>query len=492
LRRTFVKHKGRTFIQRPLSGKLLASIVSNRIKRTASSGPRNLIRGRFKAPRLAEVEAFTASLPFDRRLFRHDIRGSVAHARMLAKVGLISKADADRIATGLMRIEREIDAGRFAFNVADEDIHLAIERRLTEIAGPAGAKLHTARSRNDQVALDLRLYLADEIAVVLDLLHELRHSLIAVAEDHVETAMPGYTHLQRAQPVSLAHHILAYVEMFGRDRERLAQALERTRVMPLGAGALAGSTLPIDRRMVARELGFSRLTENSIDAVSDRDFAADFLFAAALCAVHLSRLSEDLILWATAEFGFVQLPDEFSTGSSMMPQKKNPDLLELFRGKTGRLMGDLTALLVTLKGLPMAYNSDLQEDKERVFDALDALKPMLDLMAKLWPRLAFNLDRMRACAGDGALATDVAEELVAAGVPFRQAHETVGVLVSEAIAAGKRLEDLSEDELRRHCGSRAGAIKRVLSTESSLRRRRVIGGPSPAAVRRRLAQLKRQ
>ncbi len=262
--------------------------------------------------------------------------------------------------------------------------------------------------------------------------------------------------------------------------------------MPLGAGALAGTTLPIDRHAVARELGFPRLTENSIDAVSDRDFAADFLFAAALCGVHLSRMSEDLILWATAEFGFVQLPDEFSTGSSMMPQKKNPDLLELFRGKTGRLLGDLVALLTTLKGLPMAYNSDLQEDKERVFDALDTLKPMLDLCAKLWPRLVFDAARMRAAAGDGALATDVAEELVQRGLPFRTAHETVGALVSAAIAAGKRLEDLSEEDLQRLCGPHAAAIKRRLSAETSLRRRRVIGGPSPAAVRRRLAQLKRQ
>jgi argininosuccinate lyase len=480
------------FIQQHLSGKLLASIVKNRIQRTAASGPRNLIRGRFKSPRLSEVEAFTASLPFDRRLFRHDIRGSVAHARMLAKAGLISNAEADRIAKGLKQIEREIDAGSFRFDLTDEDIHLAIERRLTEVAGIAGAKLHTARSRNDQVALDLRLYLADEIVVVLDLLHSLRRSLLAVAEVHVETVMPGYTHLQRAQPVSLAHHLLAYVEMFGRDRERFEQTLERTRVMPLGAGALAGTTLPIDRRAVARELGFSRLTENSIDAVSDRDFAVDFLSAAALCGVHLSRMSEDIILWATAEFGFVQLPDEFATGSSMMPQKKNPDLLELIRGKTGRLLGDLTALITTLKGLPMAYNSDLQEDKERVFDAVDALKPMLDLMAKLWPRLVFDEARMSAAAGDGALATDVAEELVKRGVPFRQAHEIVGALVSEAIAAGKRLEDLSLRELEQLCGPHAEGIKRRLSAETSLRRRRVIGGPSPIAVRRRLAQLKRQ
>jgi argininosuccinate lyase len=438
------------------------------------------------------VETFTASLPFDRRLFRHDIRGSVAHARMLAKVGLTSNAEANRIVRALKQIEREIETGAFRFELADEDIHLAIERRLIQIAGAAGAKLHTARSRNDQVALDLRLYLADEIAAVLDLLDGLTRSLIVVAEQHVESVMPGYTHLQRAQPVSLAHHILAYVEMFARDRERFEQNLERTRVMPLGAGALAGTTLPIDRRAVAQELRFARLTENSIDAVSDRDFAVEFVFAAALCGVHLSRMSEDIILWATSEFGFVHLPDEFSTGSSMMPQKKNPDLLELFRGKTGRLIGDLTALLATLKGLPLAYNSDLQEDKERVFDALDTIKPVLDLMAKLWPRLVFNVERMRAAAGDGALATDLAEELVQSGVPFRKAHEMVGALVGEASAAGKRLEDLSEDELRRHCGAQVGTLKRRLSAQASLRGRTTIGGPGPAAVRRRLAQLKRQ
>jgi argininosuccinate lyase len=466
--------------------------VNNRIHKAAANGPHNLIRGRFKTSRLPEVEAFTASLPFDRRLFRHDIRGSIAHARMLAKTGLVSKPEADRMIKGLRRIEREIEAGEFIFDPADEDIHLAIERRLTEIAGTAGAKLHTARSRNDQVVLDLRMYLADEIAVVLGLLDGLKDSLIAVAGAQVETVMPGYTHLQRAQPVSLAHQVLAYIEMFARDHQRFGQTLERVRVMPLGAGALAGTTLPIDRRAVAQELGFPRLTENSIDAVSDRDFAADFIFAAALCAVHLSRMSEDLILWATAEFGFVQLPDEFSTGSSMMPQKKNPDLLELFRGKTGRLLGDLVALLTTLKGLPMAYNSDLQEDKERVFDALDTLKPMLDLMAKLWRRLKFDPQRMRAAAGDGALATDIAEELVNRGVPFRHAHEIVGRLVSAAAAAGKRLEDLNDMELQRHCGAHAGGVRRRLSAEESLRRRQVIGGPSPAMVRRRLAQLKRK
>lgn len=452
---------------------------------------KNLIRGRFKAPRLPAVEAFTASLPFDRRLFRHDIRGSIAHAHMLAKVGLIKASEAREIERGLNQIAGEIAGGHFRFTVADEDIHLAIERRLTEKIGAAGGKLHTARSRNDQVALDFRLYLRDEILEVLGLVRALRSALIRIARANVETVMPGYTHLQRAQPVSLAHHLLAYVEMLGRDRERLEQALDRTCVMPLGAGALAGSTLPIDRKMVARELGLRRIAENSIDAVSDRDFAVDFLSAAALIAVHLSRMSEEVILWTSAEFGFAELPDEFSTGSSMMPQKKNPDLLELIRGKTGRVIGDLVALLATLKGLPLAYNSDLQEDKERVFDAIDAVKPSLDLLARLWLRIRFNRAAMRAAAGGFALATDLAEYLVARGLPFRAAHEAVGALVRETAAAGKVIGELRLDDLRRYSPLFAGDAIAMLTAESSMRARSLIGGPAPATVRRRLRELGR-
>jgi argininosuccinate lyase len=465
-----------------------SSVVPRTVAKIAG---KNLLRGRFKAPRLPEVEAFTASLPFDRRLFRHDIQGSIAHARMLAKVGLITAAEAREIEAGLKDIAREITGGRFRFDVSDEDIHLAIERRLTEKIGPAGGKLHTARSRNDQIALDLRLYLRDEIAEVRRLVRGLRTVLIKVARTNVETVMPGYTHLQRAQPVSLAHHLLAYVEMFGRDRERLDQALERTAVMSLGAGALAGSTLPIDRRMVARELGFRRIAENSIDAVSDRDFAVDFLAAAALVAVHLSRMAEELILWTSAEFGFAELPDEFSTGSSMMPQKKNPDLLELIRGKTGRIIGDLVALLTTLKGLPLAYNSDLQEDKEQVFDAIDTLKPALDLVAKLWPRIRFNRPAMRAAAGGFALATDLAEYLVAHDLPFRAAHEVVGSLVRETAAAGRSIGDLTLDDLRRYSALFGPDAIDALNAENSMRARKHLGGPAPDTVRRRLKQLGR-
>lgn len=463
--------------------------MKSRAKRKGAAASRNLLRGRFAGERLPEVEAFTASLPFDRRLYRHDIRGSIAHAHMLAKVKLISRAEAVRIERGLKKIEGEIAAGAFKFNVADEDIHIAIERRLIEIAGDAGRKLHTARSRNDQVALDFRMFLKDEIGEVIAAINRLRAALLKVAEAHVETVMPGYTHLQRAQPVSLAHHLLAYVEMIERDRERFTQALERTDVMPLGAGALAGTTLPIDREAVAAELGFARISENSMDAVSDRDFAIDFLSAAALLAVHLSRMSEEIILWSTAEFGFVALPDEFSTGSSMMPQKKNPDLLELIRAKSGRVIGDLVAMLTVLKGLPLAYNSDLQEDKERVFDALDTVRPALDLLAKMWPALRFDRAAMRSAAGGFSLATDLAEYLVARGVPFRQAHEVIGALVRETMAAKKSLADLDIEDFRKHSPRFDRDVLELLDPENSLKVRSVIGGPSPGLVRERIRKL---
>lgn len=457
----------------------------------AGQKPENLLRGRFKQPRLAEVEAFTASLPFDRRLYRQDIRGSIAHARMLASIQLLTARELDAMVGGLRAIEREITEGHFSFTVSDEDIHLAIERRLTEKIGAAGQKLHTGRSRNDQVALDFRLYLRDEIAAVLTLLERLAQTLLDVASGHLATAMPGYTHLQRAQPVTLAHHLLAYVEMLSRDRERFTQAGARTDVMPLGAGALAGTTLPLDRQMVARELGFSRITENSIDAVSDRDFALDFLSAASILAIHLSRMAEEIILWTTAEFGFAELPDEFATGSSMMPQKKNPDLLELIRGKTGRVVGALVAMLTILKGLPLAYNSDLQEDKERVFDVVDTLKPALTLLAGFWPRLTFKPDVMRAGAGGFALATDLAEYLVVRGVPFREAHEVVGALVRDCAATGLKFEDLTLADLHRYSPQFAADALAGLTVESSLRARRLPGGPAPQTVGQRLRRLRK-
>ncbi len=411
---------------------------------------------------------------------------------MLAKVGLLKAGEMRSIVGGLERIENEIERGVFKFDIADEDIHLAIERRLIALIGEPGRKLHTGRSRNDQVALDLRLYLRDELAAVIALVAELRATLIRLARRHLATIMPGYTHLQRAQPVTLAHHLLAYVEMLGRDRERFEQAAARTGFMPLGAGALAGSTLPLDRRMVARALGFKAIAANSMDAVSDRDFVVDFLSAAALTQVHLSRMSEEIILWTSAEFGFAALPDEFSTGSSMMPQKKNPDLLELIRGKTGRVIGDLVAMLTILKGLPLAYNSDLQEDKERVFDALDALKPALDLMAKFWPMLRFDAQRMRAAAGGFALATDLAEYLVVHGTAFRQAHEIIGAIVRETAESGKSLEDLSIADLRRHSSLFAPDAIAILRAENSVARRTLEGGPAPSTVKRRLKELGRR
>lgn len=450
------------------------------------------MRARFERPRLPEVEAFTASLPFDRRLYRQDIKGSTAHVRMLAKAGIISQAEARKIERGLRAIEREIEAGKFHFDVADEDIHMAIERRLRELIGPVAGKLHTARSRNDQVVLDLRLYLSEELEEVIELTRALRRSLVSVAEKNVETVMPGYTHLQRAQPVTLAHHVLAYVEMFGRDQRRFAAARESARVMPLGSGALAATTLPIQRQAVARELGFPTVSENSLDAVSDRDFVIDFLAAAALCMVHLSRMSEELIMWSSAEFGFVSLPDEFSSGSSMMPQKKNPDLLELIRAKTGRVMGNLQAMLTVLKGLPLAYNSDLQEDKERVFDTLDTLKPSLALSAKLWPQLVFKTDAMHKAAGGWALATDLAEYLVRRGVPFREAYECVGRMVRDALAQAREPEHMTLADLRRYSPLFGPQALALLSAQGSVRARKVVGGPAPQTVRRRLAELRKE
>ncbi|MGH7842378.1 MAG: argininosuccinate lyase [Candidatus Binataceae bacterium] len=455
-----------------------------------SAESKNLLRGRrFERPRLPLVEAFTASLPFDRRLYHHDIRGSIAHARMLARVKLLSPGEVSAVVAGLQVIEREIAAGSFGFDLADEDIHLAIERRLTAKIGAAGQKLHTARSRNDQAALDLRLYLREQISAISKLVEGLRQRLLSVAQEHVETVMPGYTHLQRAQPVTLAHHLLAYVEMLSRDHQRLTQAGARTDVMPLGAGALAGTTLPIDRRMVARELGFHAIAENSIDAVSDRDFVLDFLSAAAILAIHLSRMAEEIILWTTAEFGFAELPDEFATGSSMMPQKKNPDLLELIRGKSGRVVGALVAMLTVLKGLPLAYNSDLQEDKERVFDVVDTLTPALTILAQFWRRLVFKPAAMRAGAGGFALATDLAEYLVARGVPFREAHEALGALVRETSARGVAFEELTLADLRRFSPRFGADALKTLTVENSLSARKLLGGPAPETVRRRLRRL---
>jgi argininosuccinate lyase len=448
-----------------------------------TSAPAKLWGGRFAEKTAASVEAFTASIHYDARLYRHDIAGSRAHARMLARQGLISEDEAALIVRGLAEIQTEIEAGRFLFRPELEDVHMNIEKALVEKIGPAGEKLHTARSRNDQVALDVRLYLREECGRLMELLQELRRALVVLARRYPQTVMPGYTHLQRAQPVLVAHHLLAYYEMFGRDRQRLADALKRINVLPLGAAALAGTGLPIDREFVARELGFPEISANSMDTVGDRDFIVEFLAAASLVQLHLSRLSEELVLWTSSEFSFVTLADSFCTGSSIMPQKKNPDIPELIRGKSGRVVGNLMALLTLLKGLPMTYNRDLQEDKEPLFDTVDTVSASVAIMAQLLARLQFNEARLAAGLGDGYMtATDLADYLVRRQVPFRQAHAIVGRAVAYAIAQGKELPALSLAELRTFSEAIAEDVFAVLSIEGSVHSRVSPGGTGGAMV----------
>ena len=447
--------------------------------------------GRFNTGTAASVEAFTASVDIDSRLYRHDIRGSIAHARMLAKQRIISAADARRIIRGLQTVEREIDSGKFRFSQADEDIHMNIERRLTELIGPAGGKLHTARSRNDQVALDMRLYLRDEVKNSIAALQEVRRQLGRAAKKNLDVIMPGYTHLQRAQPVLLAHHLLAYIDMFERDAERFAGCLQRINVLPLGSGALAGTTFPIDRAYVARLLDFPRVSKNSIDAVSDRDFLLEFLAAASIVFVHLSRLAEELVLWSSQEFGFIELPDGYCTGSSMMPQKKNPDVPELIRGKTGRVFGHLLALLTIMKGLPLAYNRDLQEDKVPLFDTVDTMASSLKIIGEVIAGMKVQHERMLAAAQDGYMnATDVADYLVQRGLAFRQAHEVAGRIVQHCVGARKRIEDLSLAELRSFSSKFGKEIYRYLSPQAVVDRRRALGGTARRNVERRLKELR--
>ena len=448
--------------------------------------------GRFATPTAPAAEAFTTSLPFDRRFYPHDIAGSVAHTRALVRARLLTGREGARLERGLVRVRRELDAGRFRFLPSDEDIHMAIERRLTELVGPVGGKLHTGRSRNDQVALDLRLWLRAECDALDAALARLQQALTALARRYRDALLPGYTHLQRAQPILLAHHLLAYREMLARDRTRLRDCRARADELPLGAGALAGAGFPLDRRFVARQLGFARVTANSVDAVSDRDAAAEFLAAAAICAVHLSRLAEELVLWATEEFGFIELPDGFATGSSMMPQKKNPDVAELVRGKTGRVMGALVALLTTLKGLPLAYNKDLQEDKPPLFDAADTLRQSLDVLAAMLPHLRFDTGRMAAAADGLLLATDLADLLVERGVPFRRAHAIVGKLVRHCLATGTSLRELDATVLGKHAPQLTPALVRRLTPARSVARRRVLGGTAPREVARQLARATRE
>ncbi|HWI52048.1 MAG TPA: argininosuccinate lyase [Symbiobacteriaceae bacterium] len=443
--------------------------------------------GRFTKAADKTVEGFTSSLAFDRRLYKQDIEGSVAHARMLGRQGIISADDAAAIEQGLREIENEINAGQFPFRREYEDIHLNIEKRLIEKIGPGGGRLHTARSRNDQVATDVHLWVKDEIAAIQALVSDLQGTLLDRATEHQDVIMPGYTHLQRAQPILLAHHLLAYFWMLERDQGRLADARKRADICPLGAGAMAGTTFPIDREFTARELGFAAVYPNSMDAVSDRDFILEFLAAAAICQMHLSRLCEELVNWSSTEFGFVEMDDSYSTGSSIMPQKKNPDVAELVRGKTGRIYGDLMALLTVLKGIPLTYHSDLQEDKERLFDAVDTLKVCLTVTAGMVGTLKFNTERMgRAVRQDFSNATDLADYLAKKGLPFRDAHEVVGKLVLHCIQQGKFLADCSLAELQGFSALIVDDIYTAIAPETCVALRTSQGATGPAEVTKQL------
>src|SRR5881392_1186721 len=448
--------------------------------------------GRFKEPVDEQVKRFTASVGFDKRLAKQDIRGSLAHARMLAACGILSRRDVTAIERGLARIGREIDRGRFKWSLEAEDVHFNIERRLTALVGEAGKRLHTARSRNDQVATDLRLWLRDEIDAIRGLIAALIEALLGQAARHAALVMPGFTHLQVAQPVTFGHHLLAYFEMLERDRARLSDCRRRVNCLPLGAAALAGTSFPIDREKVARELGFESVSGNSLDAVSDRDFAIEFCACAALAMIHLSRLSEELILWSNPRFGFVALADRFCTGSSIMPQKKNPDVPELARGKTGRVAGDLVALLTLMKGQVLAYNKDNQEDKEPLFDAVDTLRDTLAVFAELIVGIQVNTAAMRTAAHEGfSTATDFADYLVREGLAFRDAHEVVARAVRFAEKSGLGLEQLPLAEMRRFSARVEKDVYRVLTPEGSVASRSHIGGTAPAQVRAAIKRARR-
>jgi argininosuccinate lyase len=440
--------------------------------------------GRFTQATDSLVETFTASVAFDRRLYRHDIMGSIAHARMLTHVGVLTAAECAAIEKGLKQIESEIEAGNFAWSVAFEDVHMNIEARLIDRIGDVGKKLHTGRSRNDQVATDLRLYLRDGIDALAEAIHALQQVLVDIAEREAETVMPGFTHLQTAQPVTFGHHMLAWFEMLERDRARLRDARKRVNVMPLGAAALAGTSYPIDRAYTAKLLGFDAPAENSMDAVSDRDFAIEFVSACALLMMHLSRSSEELILWSSAQFDFVNLPDAYCTGSSIMPQKKNPDVPELVRGKSGRVYGDLISLLTLMKGQPLAYNKDNQEDKEPVFDALDTALVSVQVYTGMLRVLEVKRENLlQAFTGGYATATDLADYLVRKGVAFRDAHEIVGKAVRLAIESGRELTALELAELKRFSPAIEADVFEVMTLEGSLKARQHLGATAPTQVR---------
>ena len=447
--------------------------------------------GRFTQPTDKFVEDFTASIQFDKRLYHQDIRGSIAHARMLGKQGIIPMQDVEDIVHGLQEILAQIENGKFDFSVALEDIHMNIESRLSARIGEAGKRLHTGRSRNDQVALDIRLYLRDELVEISAYIDLLIDALIFQAEEHLGVIMPGFTHLQTAQPILYSHHMLAYVEMFKRDKGRMEDCLKRVNILPLGAGALAGTTFPIDREYVAELLDFPEVTRNSLDSVSDRDFALEFMAASSILMMHLSRFSEELILWSTSEFRFVELSDSFCTGSSIMPQKKNPDVPELVRGKTGRVYGNLMALLTVMKSLPLAYNKDMQEDKEPLFDTIDTVKGSLKIFADMVREMRVNDAAMKSAAGRGfSTATDVADYLVRKGMPFRDAHEVVGKAVRFCVENGKDIPELTLAEWQLFSGMIGADIADAITLEASVNARSATGGTALERVKEEIERVK--
>lgn len=449
--------------------------------------------GRFTEATDAFVEAFTASVEFDQRLYHHDIQGSQAHAQMLKKVGVLTAEEHQQIEQGLKQVAQEIEAGQFNWSVSLEDVHMNVEARLTEIIGDTGKKLHTGRSRNDQVATDMRLYLRDEVDLIATELRRLQSGLLDIAEREADTIMPGFTHLQTAQPVTFGHHLMAWFEMLERDYTRLMDCRKRINIMPLGAAALAGTTYPIDRDYSAQLLGFDKPSANSLDSVSDRDFGIEFCAAASLIMTHLSRFSEELVLWTSAQFNFIQLPDRFCTGSSIMPQKKNPDVPELVRGKTGRVNGHLISLLTLMKSQPLAYNKDNQEDKEPLFDTIDTLKGCLRAYADMIPAIESNKEQMREAAMRGySTATDLADYVVRKGVPFRDAHEIVGKAVAYGIEQSKDLSELSLEELQQFSDVIAQDVFDVLTLEGSVNARDHLGGTAPAQVRLAVAAARKQ
>ena len=449
--------------------------------------------GRFQKDMDEAADTFNASISFDARLYAQDIEGSMAHCRMLAKQEIISDEEATQILDGLLEIKREMDRGELLIDEDHEDIHSLVEKALVEKIGPVGEKLHTGRSRNDQVSLDVRLYVREAIHRVTDLVKEMQRALVNLADKNIDLIFPAYTHLQRAQPVLLAHHLLAYYEMLKRDRQRFQEGLHRVNILPLGSAAVAGSTFDLDRKMVAEDLGFDAISENSMDAVSDRDFVIEFVSASSILMMHLSRLCEELIIWSTQEFGFVALPDAFCTGSSIMPQKKNPDLPELIRGKTGRVYGHLMALLTTMKGLPLSYNKDMQEDKEALFDTFDTVEQSLFVMSRLLAEITFHRERMQKAAEEGYLdATDLADYLVGKGMTFRKAHEVVGKMVLFAADQGKELNQLTLEEMRDFSRQIENEVYDWLDPTSCVKRRNLPGGTGPEQVKRTLEKAKKE